>query len=515
MTTVTTAATLTQSYAFYPQHQLYHYHHYPQHNTTFVSTLKPAPPPVQAPQYLLRLPQELLDEILSELEHADLVAIALVSRACTALVVPRHTEYRVIRTRHLLPAMWAHLARRADLARNIREVHIAERSNRMASDRIPRTLLAQPDATVTVDESLRVRNMCVALGHMDRLHTFTWSWEVKPPALPTVEPGMETAVMQALKGKTALRHLGLAGLFGMHAPTRTADPESLGYPLWGFERLTRLVLRGDAWIRPANALHMRRLLERCRDIEYLELPLELAGTLAELKFPALTHLNLFLNSGGTRTLDTHVVRFLAAHPNLMYLSWTPIDQIYLAPNALPELRGLQTAFPVVAMLDGSTKLESLEIPLLDPSSLISLAESGLNAASVKRVRLDSFDRPDTLRHFAALFPNITWLAMPARYAAGFTLEDWLDILPRFQHLEVFRGQGLWGAVTLDLTRMHGVIMQLVQLCPKLRELDHYGYNTTRAEWNRVRIVREGSAVRYVVEKPPSRRWFDAFDGAFD
>ncbi|KAJ7080890.1 hypothetical protein B0H15DRAFT_996447 [Mycena belliarum] len=70
----------------------------------------PAPPlpPPQTPPHL---------------EHRDLVSLALVSRAAAAPVIPRHTEYRVVRTRHLhlLPAMWAHLARRANLTRNIRK----------------------------------------------------------------------------------------------------------------------------------------------------------------------------------------------------------------------------------------------------------------------------------------------------------------------------------------------------------------------------------------------------------
>ncbi|KAF7317639.1 F-box domain-containing protein [Mycena kentingensis (nom. inval.)] len=465
---------------------------------------------------LLRLPAELVDEILADLEHADLVALALVSKAGAALVIPRHTEYRVIRTRHLLPAMWAHLARRADLARNIREVHIAERSNRKTSDRIPRTLLLAEGSRGgrEVLEETRVRNMCEALGHMQRLRTFTWSWEVSPPTAPMVEPGMENAVLSVLGRKSTLRHLGLAGLFAIHAPGRVADPESLGYPLWAFSGLTSLSLRGDAWIKSANAVHVRKVLSQSTELEYLELPLELAPTLADLKFPALTRVNLFLNSGGVpRTLDASAVRFLASHPDLTHLSWTPCGQVYLSPNALPSLRALQTSLSVVEMLD-CKHLESLDVYGLTPDTLISLAENGFSGASLKRVRLEEFGDMDALRRVAELFPNLTWLALPSRYS-GFTLDDWLDLLPRFRHLEVFRGQALWAAVTLDMTRMHGAIMRLVQMCPRLRELDHCGHNEARQEWNRIRIVREEGHVRYVIERPPARRWFDAMDGAFD
>jgi hypothetical protein len=82
-------------------------------------------------------------------------------------------------------------------------------------------------------------------------------------------------------------------------------------------------------------------------------------------------------------------------------------------------------------------------------------------------------------------------------------EDWLDLLPRFTKLEVFRGQGLWAAVTLNMQRMHGVIMQLVQLCPNLRQLDHSGHNQARQDWNRITIIREGPEgvnVRYRVSR---------------
>jgi hypothetical protein len=181
----------------------------------------------------LRLPQELLDEIISDLEHRDIVSLALVSRASSALVIPRHTEYRVLRTRHLLPAMWAHLARRADLTRNIREVHICERLNKTASDRVPKTLIDRcVDEKIThVVEERRIRNICIALGHMRRLHTFTWSWEVDPPAIPTIETAHENAILEVLSRKKTLRHIGLSGMFGSHAPGLAYDPESSLYPV--------------------------------------------------------------------------------------------------------------------------------------------------------------------------------------------------------------------------------------------------------------------------------------------
>ncbi|KAJ7230397.1 hypothetical protein GGX14DRAFT_344188 [Mycena pura] len=463
--------------------------------------------------WFLRLPQELLDEILSDLEHRDLVCLALASRACSALVIPRHTEYRVIRTRHLLPAMWAHLARRADLTRNIREVHICERPNKTASDRIPKTLLDRvvDDKVANVVEGRRVRNICTALGHMRRLHTFTWSWEIRPPCVPTIEPGHENAILEVLSRKKALRHLGLAGLFGMHAPSVAYDPDSSLYPLWRFSNLTSISLRGDTWVKPGNALHLKRLLSRSIGLEYMEVPMELSA-LAECKFPHLKKLNLFLQSGGIRSIDPCIVRFLNDHPTIEDLSWLPLGPVFILPGTLPALKRLRTNIQVVGMLE-SQSIESLDIYQLDPAILVEL--KNLHCGSVRNVKLHAFGDLPLMYQLAESFCNLTWLSMPSRYG-HFSLvrslclrlriwDDWLDLLPRFKKLEVFRGQGLWAAVTLDMQRMHGVIMQLVQMCPNLRQLDHCAHNQARDDWNRITIIREGPQgvnVRYRV-----RCWF--------
>ncbi|KAJ7498097.1 hypothetical protein B0H11DRAFT_1715635 [Mycena galericulata] len=436
----------------------------------------------------LRLPQELLDDIISDLEHRDLVSLALVCHASSTLVIPRHTEYRVLRTRHLLPAMWAHLARRADLARNIREVHICERTNKTASDRVPKTLIDRvtDEKVANIMEDRRIRNICTALGHMRRLHTFTWSWEVDPPALPTVEPGHENAILDVLSRKETLRHLGLWGLFGNHAPGVAYDPESALYPVWNFANLTSISLRGDSWIKPTNAIHLKRMLGRLSALEYIEMPMEISS-LADCKFPHLKRLNLFLQSGGIRSIDPCFVRFLNDHPTIEDLSWLPLGPVYMSPRTLPALRRLRTNIQVVGMLDCQS-IECLDIYQLDPATLVEL--KNLQGGSVRRVKLHAFGELAALHELAELFPDLTWLSMPSRYG-HFSLEDWLDLLPRFTKLEVFRGQGLWAAVTLNMQRMHGVIMQLVQLCPNLRQLDHCGHNEARQDWNRITILREG------------------------
>lgn len=55
--------------------------------------------------------------------------------------------------------------------------------------------------------------------------------------------------------------------------------------------------------------------------------------------------------------------------------------------------------------------------------------------------------------------------------------------------------------------MHLAIMELVQRCPNLRQLDHCDYYEKRRDYKRIVIIREGlygENVRYEVQRPPSR-----------
>ena len=55
--------------------------------------------------------------------------------------------------------------------------------------------------------------------------------------------------------------------------------------------------------------------------------------------------------------------------------------------------------------------------------------------------------------------------------------------------------------------MHMAIMQLVQLCPKLCELDHCDFYKKQFAWGRIAIIREGEfgkRVRYEVRTLPAK-----------
>lgn len=86
-------------------------------------------------------------------------------------------------------------------------------------------------------------------------------------------------------------------------------------------------------------------------------------------------------------------------------------------------------------------------------------------------------------------------------------EQWLDILPRFKNLKIFRGQGLWHSIGNEVPKMHGLIMKLVQLCPNLHEIDHSSFYDKFGAFKRVVVVRLGDQpelIGYHAERPRPR-----------
>jgi hypothetical protein len=146
-------------------------------------------------------------------------------------------------------------------------------------------------------------------------------------------------------------------------------------------------------------------------LQYLELPMEFSS-LADCKFPYLKRLNLFLQSGGSRSIDPFFVRFLNDHPTIEDLSWLPLGPVYLSPHTLPALRRLRTNVQVVGMLDCDA-LEALDIYQLDPATLVQLRN--VQGGNVRQVKLHAFGELGALYELAELFPDLTWLSMPSRY----------------------------------------------------------------------------------------------------
>jgi|ERR1700733_2961294 len=130
--------------------------------------------------HLMSLAVEILDIICSNIEsHKDLISLAASSRLCSSLVIPRHTEYRVLRigTRHA--ELWEHLAKRADLARNIRVLYLIEDFDGFpAPVRHPTTFVDSEKVIVFPEgeegEDVRAQDIARAIRNIESLQKFVW-----------------------------------------------------------------------------------------------------------------------------------------------------------------------------------------------------------------------------------------------------------------------------------------------------------------------------------------------------
>ncbi|KAF9054739.1 hypothetical protein BJ165DRAFT_1337758 [Panaeolus papilionaceus] len=500
---------------------------------------------------IFQLPDEIIEEIVAELHlHRDLIAFALTSKISASLVIPHHTQYRILRVRHSLPEMWAHLARRSDLTRNIREVHISSPSQNTVPDRYPTALIDKKlDGNMkNSDEATRIRNMCQALRHMCHLRVFNWSWEDGSSLQrPTSHPAYENAIIKTLHDLTELETVRLDGSFAFHALSSAQDSESQTYPGWRLSNLTSLSLTGKAFAKTSNSKHISRLLSQSPNLESLEAPVEFQH-LVDCKLPKLKRLKLSMVSGLLSGMDTSRAIFLQAHPSIEELHWLPTGQVILAPGSLPNLRIVKSNRQLMEALEAtevmtpcpltppSTPVASSAPSLEDQPTLVEkplpvlrqiecmditnmTAQSLLDAkcldrAALRRLTIGSFDDISTLHEVAEAFPNIEWISLPPVHLPSDSThpevvkrDGWVEIFSKFPKLKIIRGAGIWACVGYDKQAMHEMIGDLIQVCPNLSELDHSHYSTRAQATRRIVIKRSGEhgeMVTYGVHAPHIR-----------
>jgi hypothetical protein len=286
-------------------------------------------------------------------------------------------------------------------------------------------------------------------------------------------------------------------------------------------------------------------------LQYLEVPLEFHH-LAECKLPKLKKLKLVLQAGGVHVgIDRSRSLFLENHPSIEELDWSPVGIPQLAHDCLPNLKSLRSNRQLIMALNDpdigsnaiglmtppSTPLtattpvpiepipasdlpppaivrciENLDIRSLDAQTLLDL--NFLDKQALRRLKLHTICDISTLHEIAATFLNIEWLSLPsihlpsdAAHPLQVSKEEWLDILPRFSKLQVFRGLGLWKSVKNDRQGMHEIIMNLVQTCPHLITLDRINKHNEYDATSQIAIVREGEQgenIRYQLIKSLSR-----------
>ena len=93
---------------------------------------------------------------------------------------------------------------------------MCEWHNYTAPDRM-RTTLIDPHLDLSQSlEAYRVRNIHEALSHMSDLRVFSWCWHTTGPqqrSKPTILPAHEDAILEIVRQKPTLKHLGAFGAF--------------------------------------------------------------------------------------------------------------------------------------------------------------------------------------------------------------------------------------------------------------------------------------------------------------
>lgn len=134
---------------------------------------------------LMALPLDIIESILChiDLPH-DLLSVALTSRRWAALIIPRYIEYRQLWLREVDDKVWTHLAVRADLAANIREVRLMGEPHkpRQWPDRSPKSFLHTSEGLTSLvnsaTDAVTQNPFIQALTNMKFLQSFTW---IDPP----------------------------------------------------------------------------------------------------------------------------------------------------------------------------------------------------------------------------------------------------------------------------------------------------------------------------------------------
>ena len=128
--------------------------------------------------------------------------------------------------------LWVHLAKRADIACSIWEVHMCKWHNYTAPDCMPTTLIDPQLDLSQSPEVDHVGNIGKALSHMSDLWVFSWCWNTmgsQQRSKPTILPAHQDAILDIVHQKPMLKHLRFPGRFANHVQSSIINCNSMSY----------------------------------------------------------------------------------------------------------------------------------------------------------------------------------------------------------------------------------------------------------------------------------------------
>ncbi|KAF7359275.1 F-box domain-containing protein [Mycena sanguinolenta] len=455
---------------------------------------------------LTRLPLDVIEPILCRVEsRRDLVSFAATSIACKTLVIPRHTEYRTLRVRDR-PEVWAHLAQRPDLSRNIREVIIRGTSPMKSCSQPERYPVTWVDAASQSDppETI-IANMCEALRNMDNLRSFTWICAWNPSGLYVHLPHYHASVFQVLKDSKSLVRFKMVDKMAL-GTLSTGPVAEEEYPLWHIANLQSLFIRPlEWWPKGMNSLLLRSPNLQALDIR---LPNDGSSVFTSCSFPQLRRLNL--NSTGSSS-EREVIQFLQNHPTIQDLRWYPHnDELQLGHGSLPNLKTLITSPEIACSVLADPTVPNRVIECVSQLSITDATLAILDAIDTSRLRdlrVWRYSGLETINRLAELFPNLTRLEVPKfgiptrddTENENYTIDDYILTLSKFRCLEYLLDSAIWPMLLLDSEK----ITSLAIRCPNLQRLGHY--NSGKSQYVDIVFRREGREVLWT-EETAEKEW---------
>ncbi|TFK60348.1 hypothetical protein BDN72DRAFT_905043 [Pluteus cervinus] len=478
------------------------------------------------------LPFEVLSEVLSHIDlHIDLVNLACVSRSLCAIIIPFHTEYRVIQTASSVPTspVWRHLSARKDLAKNVRKIYFGYGTQRFPTTLTSNLAHSQSEITSRADCALEhARTVASALRNMYNLTSFHWE-----PHTQVVNLEYRNLILVALSQNPSLKELILPGAYSYqdNGATSTTDEELI----WNLPDLTTLQFANlQSALNNTTRSLMFPWYSSSLTIQSLHVD---EPTLAQyhstLELPSLELLVIEyckldpLGPTGPRiTLD--ICQFLQNHPSIQDLLWAPRNSVAFPSDGrqdlLPNLKTLRTSGEFVYMLENAhasriqnsrgpktLQLEAIHAGL-SVEELLKL--TFIDKTTLQGFKVTTFEDKSSLILMAKAFPSMEWLLLPYEWnrpitwelGGPFAWDDYIQTVSQFPNLTRLDGSSPYALLNWDPIKIQRGILDLARLCPKLNEMGPYICAEPRSKEPRVYIFREE------LSTTPATVWYEVREG---
>lgn len=452
------------------------------------------------------LPFDIAEAILSSIDSSStLRSLALTCTFWANQIIPRHIQYRTLSFGFGLPNtrtadVWAHLALRKDLAKNIRNVHLI--NTKPECWRYPTSLVTPIPGDFTSEREAVVK----VLKNMGSLQKFTWQ---------TNDFGMspldDRDLASVLSRSRSLECLSITSTDDSWIDAGSIlSSEGEQHPLFRITDLRSLELKGRFWTFWKQDSLLSSMLSLSPNLQTLTLSFGYESpSFATCFFPHLRKLTLFGDLRGCQVFDAAaIIKFLEKHPTIEQLMYYPIrlPEAKFSPGFLPALKKIVSTHDFTMRILRDTTvcrrtMEAIGQISLGPNTLQDLEM--IDGSKLQALHLWKYDNIETVHQVAKLFPKIKFLEMPRfgvpRGEMDELIDDYIHTLSCFTHLEVILFTHIWGNLPVSHDRLpkEAIILKLAQACPNLKGVEHHDLTSSARAYIKIKRDKEVAIHVYV------------------